>query len=93
LGDAGLPTLFAKAAQLALADEGEKSSMNCLESLKAQVDRRELLRLGALAGIGRVFMPRLAWAAAQPNLSPQVTALIERWVGPGKFPGMVAALA
>ena len=30
--------------------------------------------------------------ARQPNLSPQVTALIERWVGPGKFPGMVAAL-
>jgi CubicO group peptidase (beta-lactamase class C family) len=61
-------------------------------SLKAELGRRELLRLGAMAGLGAAFMPRLAWAAAQPSLMPQVTALIERWVGPGKFPGMVAAL-
>jgi CubicO group peptidase (beta-lactamase class C family) len=61
-------------------------------TLRAALDRREVLRLGALAGLGAGFMPRLARAATQPNLSPQVTALIERWVGPGKFPGMVAAL-
>jgi CubicO group peptidase (beta-lactamase class C family) len=62
------------------------------QALQAELNRRELLRLGALAGLGTAFVPRLAWAADQPNLSPQVTALIERWVGPGRFPGMVAAL-
>jgi CubicO group peptidase (beta-lactamase class C family) len=61
-------------------------------SLRAELNRRELLRLGALAGIGAAVLPRLTWAADQPGLSPQVTALIGRWVGPGKFPGMVAAL-
>ncbi len=54
--------------------------------------RRELLRLGAFAGVGAALMPRLALAADSPNLLPQVTAVIERWVGPGKFPGMIAAL-
>ncbi|MDR2857186.1 MAG: beta-lactamase family protein [Novosphingobium sp.] len=54
--------------------------------------RREVLRLGALAGLGAALLPRLARAAGQPHLSPHVTALIEHWVGPGKFPGMVAAL-
>lgn len=61
-------------------------------SLGVELARRELLRLGVLVGLGAAFLPWLAWAAGQPNLSPQVTALIERWVGPGKFPGMVAAL-
>ena len=54
--------------------------------------RRELLRLGALAGVAAAVMPRLAWAAEQRELSPQVAAVIQRWVGPGRFPGMVAAL-
>jgi CubicO group peptidase (beta-lactamase class C family) len=63
-----------------------------MESLKAELGRRELLRLGALAGLGAAFMPRLAWAAQQTHLMPQLEALIERWVGPGKFPGMVAAI-
>ena len=56
--------------------------------------RREVLRLGALAGLGAAFMPALARAITidGPNISPRVTALVERWVGPGKFPGMVAAL-
>jgi CubicO group peptidase (beta-lactamase class C family) len=66
--------------------------MTSVKSLQAELDRRELVRLGGLAGLAAAFLPRLAWAAAQPNLSPQVTALVERWVGPGKFPGMVAAL-
>ncbi len=61
-------------------------------SLHAELGRRELLRLGALAGIGAAFLPRLAWAAEQPALMPKVAEVIERWVGPGKFPGMVAAL-
>ena len=59
-------------------------------SIEAELNRRELLRLGAWAGLGAALMPRLAWAAEQPMLMPKVTALIERWVGPGKFPGMVA---
>ncbi|MEJ5978660.1 serine hydrolase domain-containing protein [Novosphingobium sp. PS1R-30] len=63
-----------------------------IETLRAELGRRELLRLGALAGIGAALMPRLAWAAEQPSLAPKVTEVIERWVGPGKFPGMIAAL-
>jgi CubicO group peptidase (beta-lactamase class C family) len=66
--------------------------MNAVRSLQKDIARRELFRLGALAGLGAAFMPRLAWAADQPELSPHVAAVIERWVGPGKFPGMVAAL-
>ncbi len=58
--------------------------------------RRELLRLGALAGLGAglgaALLPRLAWAASQPGMMPKVEELIGRWVGPGKFPGMIAAL-
>lgn len=66
--------------------------MNDIRALQRELGRRELLRLGAFAGLGAALMPRLAWAAEQAELSPQVAALIERWVGPGKFPGMVAAL-
>jgi len=61
-------------------------------ALRSALDRRELLRLGAMAGIGAALMPRLALAASQPNLMPNVTRVIESWVGPGKFPGMVASL-
>jgi len=56
------------------------------------IARRELLRLGLLGGLGAVLAPRLARAAAQPELLPRVRAVIERWVGPGRFPGMVASL-
>ncbi len=62
----------------------------------AAVRRRELLRLGVLAGLwaglGTALMPRLAWAATQPGMMPRVDELLGRWVGPGKFPGMIAAL-
>lgn len=54
--------------------------------------RRELLRAGALAGLGTALAPRLAWAASKPDLMPRVEQVLARWVGPGKFPGMVAAL-
>jgi CubicO group peptidase (beta-lactamase class C family) len=56
------------------------------------VRRRELLRMSAVAGLGTVLAPRLAWAAAQPDLMAREEEVIGRWVGPGKFPGMVAAL-
>ncbi|PEQ12934.1 serine hydrolase [Novosphingobium sp. PC22D] len=52
-----------------------------------------LLRLGVAAGLGAALMPRLAHAAARPDLAPNVRAVIERWVGPEKFPGLVASLA
>jgi CubicO group peptidase (beta-lactamase class C family) len=60
--------------------------------LEAAIDRRALMRMAAAAGIGAALLPRLAFAAAQPELLPKVRALVERWVGPGKFPGMVASL-
>jgi CubicO group peptidase (beta-lactamase class C family) len=59
--------------------------------LEAALDRRALLQLGAAAGLG-AFLPHLSHAATRPELMPQVRALVERWVGPGKFPGMVASL-
>lgn len=66
--------------------------MRTREEMQAVLARRDLLRLGALAGIGAALMPRLAWAASDSRLLPEVTKVIERWVGPGKFPGMVATL-
>lgn len=62
------------------------------DMIGAVLDRREILRLGLFAGLGAALMPRLAFAASQPDLLPHVRALVERWVGPGKFPGMVASL-
>lgn len=60
--------------------------------LSARLARREILRLGAMAGLSGAFMPRLAFAASRPDRLPHVAAVIERWVGPGKYPGMVATL-
>lgn len=62
------------------------------EALERDLDRRMLLRLGAFAGLGAALMPRLAFAAAEPGLLPNVRALIDKWVRPGKFPGMIASL-
>jgi CubicO group peptidase (beta-lactamase class C family) len=56
------------------------------------IDRRALMRLGAFAGIGAALMPRLTWAASQADMMPRVAEVIARWTGPGKFPGMIAAL-
>ena len=66
--------------------------MTTIDGLRAELNRRELLRLGALAGLGAAFLPHLARAASDPALLPQATAVIESWVGPGKFPGMVGVL-
>ncbi len=60
--------------------------------LEAVMARRALLWLGACAGLGAALMPRLALAAAEPELMPRVREVFERWVGPGKFPGMIASL-
>ncbi len=57
------------------------------------LDRREALRMGAYASLGSMLMPQLAMAqGSAPALMANVTAMIERWVGPGKFPGIIAAL-
>ena len=56
------------------------------------MDRRMVMRLGVMAGLGAALMPRLALAATEPDLLPSVRALIERWTGPGKFPGLIASL-
>ena len=66
--------------------------MELTHRLDAAMARRELLWLGAMAGIGSALMPRLALAADNPELLPRVRDVIERWVGPGKFPGMIASL-
>ena len=63
-----------------------------MAALEAAMDRRALLRMGLCAGLGAALMPRLASAASNPDLLPNVRAVVERWVGPGKFPGMVASL-
>ena len=55
--------------------------------------RRELLRLGGYAALGALIAPQLAFAQTTPGDSMRNLAqFIERWVGPGRFPGIVATL-
>jgi CubicO group peptidase (beta-lactamase class C family) len=56
-----------------------------------RLDRRDMLRASALAGLGATFLPKRAFAA-DADIAPNVRAVIEKWVGPGKFPGMVATI-
>lgn len=66
-----------------------------IERMKAAVDRRMILRMAAQAGFGAglvAVLPRLADALERPDMLAGVRAVVERWVGPGKFPGMVASL-
>ncbi|MGF7155789.1 serine hydrolase domain-containing protein [Novosphingobium gossypii] len=62
-----------------------------IDSMNAAIDRRMILRMSALAGLG-ALMPKLAFALDRPELIPHVRAVVEKWVGPGKFPGMVASI-
>jgi CubicO group peptidase (beta-lactamase class C family) len=66
--------------------------MDLHTGMERALARRQLLQLGAIAGLGAALMPRLAFAADNPELLPKVRELVERWTGPGKFPGMVATL-
>ncbi|MEZ5742913.1 MAG: serine hydrolase domain-containing protein [Sphingomonadaceae bacterium] len=66
--------------------------MDRLDRLAMEMDRRAVMRMGAVAGLGAALMPQLAWATQQPDLMANVREVVERWVGPGKFPGMVASL-
>ena len=59
----------------------------------AAVVRRDLLRIGGYASLGAMFAPSLAFAQSAGGEAMRNTAqFIERWVGPGKFPGIVASL-
>ncbi len=69
---------------------------------EAALARRDMLRTGALMAAGALLpagLARAAEAPATPTLASaapaplaNVARVIESWVGPGKFPGMVAAL-
>ncbi|MED5546306.1 MAG: serine hydrolase domain-containing protein [Pseudomonadota bacterium] len=63
-----------------------------VEGLQHALDRRRLLMLGAAAGLGAPLLPRLARAAQDRDLLPRVRAVLARWTGPGRFPGMIATL-
>ena len=65
--------------------------MSTTPKLEAALDRRALLWLAASAGVSAA-LPRLARAADNPELMPRVRALVEKWVAPGKCPGLVASL-
>ena len=65
---------------------------NAREALARALDRRMVMQLGLFAGLGGTFMPRLAWAAGEPELLPTVRALVDKCVAPGRCPGMVASL-
>jgi len=56
--------------------------------------RRDALRLALISGLGGIIAPNrvLAAAAAAPELAGNLRAFAEKWVGPGKLPGMVIAL-
>ncbi len=54
--------------------------------------RREALRMAGLAALSGLLPSRLLAAGAPPELAGNLQAFAEKWVGPGKFPGMVVAL-
>lgn len=59
----------------------------------AQVDRRALLRMGGYGSLGAILAPQLAFAqGAASDPMANTAQFIERWVGPGKFPGIVVGL-
>ncbi|MBH0111777.1 beta-lactamase family protein [Novosphingobium sp. YJ-S2-02] len=62
------------------------------EGLSAALDRRLFLRLAGLAGLSTLPGSRIALAADRRDLLPRVREVVERWTGPGRFPGMVASL-
>ena len=57
-----------------------------------QLGRRDFIKAGVFAGAAGLF-PRIALAQASfPDLMPNTAAFVSRWVGPGKFPGIVCSL-
>jgi CubicO group peptidase (beta-lactamase class C family) len=62
-------------------------------ALDNRLDRRAVMRGAAFAGLSALFTPGLAYALAEPgDPVKNLRAFAERWVGPGKLPGMVIAL-
>ncbi len=53
--------------------------------------RRDAMRMGAIASLAALFPAGIARGAPLDSMR-NVTAFIEKWVGPGKFPGLVCAL-
>ena len=57
-----------------------------------QFDRRDFIKVGALTAAAGLW-PRMALAQARsPEFMPNTAAFVSRWVGPGKFPGIVCSL-
>lgn len=63
------------------------------QTLVTNLGRREVMRGAAMAGLSAMLLPGWAHALAQPgDPVKNLRAFAERWVGPGKLPGMVIAL-
>ena len=62
------------------------------QAVEVQVSsRRELLRYGAMASLGSLLSPAIAFAQAADPMA-NIAQFMDRWVGPGKFPGLVTTL-
>jgi CubicO group peptidase (beta-lactamase class C family) len=62
-----------------------------MNDMTSQMDRRALLRLSGYASLGAMLAPQLAWAQGKDAMG-NTAAFLEKWVGPGKFPGIVTSL-
>jgi CubicO group peptidase (beta-lactamase class C family) len=58
----------------------------------ATLDRRGALGLALMAGLSAALAPARVLGASAPELAGNLRAFAEKWVGPGKLPGMVIAL-
>ncbi len=58
-----------------------------------ELRRRDALRVASMAALSGLLAPsRLLALGAPPELAGNLTKFAKKWVGPGKFPGMVIAL-
>ena len=58
----------------------------------AMLDRRGALGLAMIGGLATAWAPTRLLAASAPELAGNLRVFAEKWVGPGKLPGMVIAL-
>lgn len=54
--------------------------------------RREAMGMALAAGLSAALVPARAFAASAPELAGNLAKFAEKWVGPGKLPGLVVAL-
>ena len=67
--------------------------MNMQATDFGMLPRREMLRLGGCTALGALLAPSLARAQAAPaSTSGNVAAFLDKWVAPGKFPGIITSL-